>query len=104
MIVVVLLALMLPPLVAVIYKQISRLRLERNVQRVAVRRRGRGGEMRARLSSVGVWVGIAAIMIFLFAPAIVVALYSFNKSSADGLAAGSGDLELVRQGVRQRQR
>jgi spermidine/putrescine transport system permease protein len=36
MIVVVLLALMLPPLVAVIYKQMSRLRMGRNVQGVAV--------------------------------------------------------------------
>lgn len=37
--------------------------------------------MRRRLSSIGIGVGIGAIMFFLFLPALVIAVYSFNKSS-----------------------
>lgn len=48
--------------------------------------------MRTRVGSVGVGVGIAAIMVFLFAPAIVVALYSFNKSPLMGWPPEPGTL------------
>ncbi len=36
--------------------------------------------MRRALASTGVGVGVGALMAFLFLPAVVVALYSFNKS------------------------
>jgi spermidine/putrescine transport system permease protein len=44
------------------------------------------------LSKVGIGTGIAAIMVFLFAPAVVVALYSFNKSSIMGWPPDPGTL------------
>lgn len=37
--------------------------------------------MRRRLSGIGVGLGIAALMTFLFLPAIVIAVYSFNKGA-----------------------
>ncbi|HEV3034116.1 MAG TPA: ABC transporter permease [Solirubrobacteraceae bacterium] len=47
---------------------------------------------RRLLSKVGIGAGIAAIMVFLFAPAVVVALYSFNKSSIMGWPPDPGTL------------
>jgi spermidine/putrescine transport system permease protein len=37
--------------------------------------------MRARLGSLGIGVGIGAILVFLYIPAVIVAVYSLNKGS-----------------------
>ena len=37
--------------------------------------------MRARLGSLGIGIGIGAILVFLYIPAVVVAVYSLNKGS-----------------------
>lgn len=40
--------------------------------------------MRNRLASIGINAGVAAILAFLFLPAVVIAVYSFNKSPVMG--------------------
>jgi spermidine/putrescine transport system permease protein len=53
--------------------------------------------MRRRLASMGIGTGVGAIMFFLFAPAVVVALYSFNKNSLMGWPPEPGTFTWYRQ-------
>jgi spermidine/putrescine transport system permease protein len=48
--------------------------------------------IRARLGSAGVGVGVGALMVFLFIPAVVVAIYSFNTSVVMGWPPHPGTL------------
>ncbi len=48
--------------------------------------------IRRRLGSLGVGVGIGLIFLFLYLPALVIALYSFNKSSVMGWPPDPGTL------------
>jgi spermidine/putrescine transport system permease protein len=53
--------------------------------------------MRRLAGRFGVSIGITAIMVFLFAPAVVVALYSFNKSSLMGWPPELGTLHWYKK-------
>jgi spermidine/putrescine transport system permease protein len=48
--------------------------------------------IRARIGSAGVGVGVGALMVFLFIPAVVVAIYSFNTSVVMGWPPHLGTL------------
>ena len=48
--------------------------------------------IRSRLGSAGVGVGVGALMVFLFIPAVVVAIYSFNTSVVMGWPPHPGTL------------